>query len=103
VRRWRQSTENEFWKEFSDASGQRLSYTAIVRSLAEKRKVRDKKLADRAKEEYGKSFEDTFKFTKSGKSFVMETDQKIANKYLQELAKQNMTVGGFEDMEFDSD
>ncbi|KDR69977.1 hypothetical protein GALMADRAFT_271748 [Galerina marginata CBS 339.88] len=106
VKRWRQSSENEFWDEFSDDSGQRLSYTAIVQRLAEQRKVRDKKLADCAREEYGERFELEFTFRKSGKPRVMETDQKIAEKYLLELAKKNRLPVGcddVEDMDLDSD
>lgn len=49
MKQWRQSSEPEFWRKFSDTSGQKLLYTAIVDHLTQARKEEDRKMADRAR------------------------------------------------------
>ncbi|KAF8813274.1 hypothetical protein BYT27DRAFT_7251107 [Phlegmacium glaucopus] len=86
MKRWRQSSEQEFWKEFSDASGHKFSYTSIVDCLSQLQKEEDRKWADRTK------------------------DREIAKQFRQELAKQKqnlpptaITDFADSDMDLDSD
>ena len=52
VDRYRQSTIEDFWAEFSEG-GKRLCFTAIVSRLREQRKARDEEVAAQAAREYG--------------------------------------------------
>jgi hypothetical protein len=103
VKRWRQSSEQEFWREFSDASGQKLSYTTIVDRLTQIRKERDRKMADRAKAHYGENFKNVFVYKKSGACFVKTKDRDIAKQFQQELAKQGLPGEVNNDAGFDMD
>lgn len=100
VKRWRQSSEDDFWDEFSDGSGERLSYTTIVDRIAIHQKEDDKRIADQAKEHYGDRFESVFRYKKSGVVHVKKKDHDIAEQYRRELAKQ---IGAESDMDLDSD
>ena len=93
MKRWRQSSEQDFWREFSDASGQKLSYTTIVDRLTQIRKEQDKKMADRARVYYGEKFKNIFVYKKSGALFVKTKDHDIAKQFRQELAKQGLPPG----------
>ena len=45
MKQWCQSSEQDFWREFSDASGQKFSYTSIVDRLTQIWKEQDRKMA----------------------------------------------------------
>jgi hypothetical protein len=70
VERWRQGSEDDFWREFSTDSGQRLMYTAIIDRLAQARKEDDNEMASRAKQEYGDEFPKVFCYKKNGACLV---------------------------------
>ena len=81
VRRWRQGSEDDFWREFSTDSGQRMMYTAIIDRLAQARKESDNEMASRAKEEYGDDFSKVFCYKKNGLCFVKVKACDIAKQY----------------------
>ena len=81
VKRWRQSSEDDFWREFSTASGKRLMYTAIVDRLAQARKENDSEMASRARQEYGDEFSKVFCYKKNGAFFVKVKACEIAKQY----------------------
>ncbi|KDR69546.1 hypothetical protein GALMADRAFT_271949 [Galerina marginata CBS 339.88] len=81
VERWRQTSEEDFWSEFSDESGARFTYTAILDRLADLRKTRDNEQADRARQEYADKFEETFSYKKGNKRFVKVKACEIAKQY----------------------
>jgi hypothetical protein len=81
VQRWRQGSEDDFWREFSTASGKRLMYTAIVDRLAQARKENDSEMASRAKQEYGDDFSKVFCYKKNGACFVKVKACDIAKQY----------------------
>jgi hypothetical protein len=81
VKRWRQGSEDDFWREFSTSSGQRLMYTVIVDRLAQARKENDSELAGRAKREYGVEFSKVFCYKKNGAFFVKVKACDIAKQY----------------------
>ena len=81
VKRWRQGSEDDFWREFSTASGKRLMYTAIVDRLAQARKENDNEMASRAKQEYGDEFSNIFSYKKNGTCFVKVKACDIAKQY----------------------
>ena len=81
VQRWRQGSEDDFWREFSTASGKRLMYTAIVDRLAQARKENDIEMASRAKREYGDEFSKVFCYKKNGACFVKVKACDIAKQY----------------------
>jgi hypothetical protein len=91
VKRWRQGSEDDFWREFSTASGQKLMYTAIVDRLGQARKEDDNKMASRAKQEYGDEFAKVFCYKKNGACFVKVKACDIAKQYrrLKNIADDN--------------
>ena len=106
MKQWRQSSEQDFWREFSDASGQKFSYTSIVDCLTQIRKEQDRNMADRARVHYGEEFKNIFFYKKGGVLFVKTKDRNIAKQFWQELAKQGLppgdNVAGFDsDMDLD--
>jgi len=105
VKRWRQNSEEDFWREFSDASGQRLSFTVIVDHLTQARKEEDKKMADQARAHYGEEFKNIFCYKKSGVHFVKTKDHDIAKQFWRELAKQpgDIADNAGSDMDLDSE
>jgi hypothetical protein len=78
---WRQSTEEHFWLKFSDSDGNRLSYTAIVKQLADLRLAEDEKIAAMAKEQYGDEFSSIFTYKKGGRTYVKRKSAHIARQY----------------------
>jgi hypothetical protein len=52
VGRYRQSTVEDFWAEFSE-DGKKLCFTAIVSRLREQRKAHDEEITAQAAREYG--------------------------------------------------
>lgn len=81
VKRWRQGSEDDFWREFSTDSGQRMMYTAIIDRLAQARKESDNEMASRAKQEYGDDFSKVFCYKKNGLCFVKVKACDIAKQY----------------------
>ncbi|KAF8801124.1 hypothetical protein BYT27DRAFT_7115818 [Phlegmacium glaucopus] len=81
VKRWRKSSEEEFWKEFSDEGGHRLTYTAIITRLAKLRADEDARLAEKAKAEYGEAFASHFSYRKGGVMYVKTKAADIAKQY----------------------
>lgn len=61
---WRRGSEQDFWDEFSDSSGARLTYTAIVNRITCMKKEEDHKLAEEARARYGNNFEAVFSYRK---------------------------------------
>jgi hypothetical protein len=81
IQRWRQGSEADFWRDFSDTSGQRLTYTAIIDRLAQERKESDNEMANRAKQEYGDRFSEVFWYKKNGVRCVKVKACDIAKQY----------------------
>jgi hypothetical protein len=96
VKRWRQGSEDDFWREFSTASGKRLTYTAIVDQLAQARKENDSEIASRAKQEYGDEFSKVFCYKKNGACFVKVKASDIAKQY---RMLKNITDDSADDMD----
>jgi hypothetical protein len=96
VKRWRQGSEDDFWREFSTASGKRLTYTAIVDRLAQARKENDSEIASRAKQEYGDEFSKVFCYKKNGACFVKVKASDIAKQY---RMLKNITDDSADDMD----
>ena len=92
VKRWRQGSKDDFWREFSTASGQRLMYTAIVDRLAQARKENNNEMASRAKREYGDEFSKVFCYKKNGVCFVKVKACDIVKQYrrLKNITDNNM-------------
>ncbi|KAF8815090.1 hypothetical protein BYT27DRAFT_7249457 [Phlegmacium glaucopus] len=81
VKRWCQGSEDAFWREFSDTSGQRLTYTAIIDRLAQAQKKSDNEMAKHAKQEYGDEFSKVFCYKKNRACFVKTKACDIAKQY----------------------
>ncbi|KIK49876.1 hypothetical protein GYMLUDRAFT_253480 [Collybiopsis luxurians FD-317 M1] len=85
VERYRSSTPETFWDEFSDAKGDCLHWKAICSRLYQLRGNREQELVDQAKAEYGNEF--TTLFVSRGK--VLEKKSAIVCQY---LALKNSTI-----------
>jgi hypothetical protein len=81
VERWREGSEADFWQEFSDSTGTRVNYTAIVNRLKELRVEENGQLAEQAKKEYGDRFASMFVYRKHGQVHVMSKSADIARMY----------------------
>ena len=81
VTRWRLGTEADFWKEFSDDSGNRMSYTGVVKTLKANRVKLDEEIAACAKKEYGSQFREIFVYRKNGALHVKTKPSEIAKQY----------------------
>ena len=81
VKCWCQGSKDDFWREFSTASGQRLMYTAIFDRLAQAQKENDNEMASRAKREYGDEFSKVFCYKKNGACFVKMKACDIVKQY----------------------
>ncbi|KAF8812058.1 hypothetical protein BYT27DRAFT_7088197 [Phlegmacium glaucopus] len=81
VQRWREGSEANFWKEFSDSTGTRMNYTAIINRLKALRVEENSRLTEQAKKEYGDSFASTFVYRKNGQVHVMCKPADIARMY----------------------
>ncbi|KAH9479417.1 hypothetical protein JR316_0008007 [Psilocybe cubensis] len=92
VYRWRQTTEDQFWQEFSDSTGERLSYRAIVDKLTMVKKEMDAKIAGLARQEFGDRFNSVFTYKKCGKQYVMRSDHSIASRYIEEITAQGRSL-----------
>ena len=73
--------EEDFWCEFADSDGKRMSYTAITKKLVDLRIIEDEKLAAKAKAEYGCKFADVFSYKKGGKTYTKTKASGIAQQY----------------------
>jgi hypothetical protein len=80
VERYRALSPDGFWVEFS-TEGKRQSYTRITTSLRTQRASADKDTAERARLEYGASFDTVFSYRLGSGRRVMNTNQKIAERY----------------------
>ncbi|KAF8807124.1 hypothetical protein BYT27DRAFT_7099857, partial [Phlegmacium glaucopus] len=80
-KRWRQTSEEDFWKEFSDNKGVHMTYTAITSRLAALHAVEDCALTERAKEEYRDSFGKVFAYLLNGGVRVKSKPCDIAKQY----------------------
>lgn len=60
VQRYRQSSPDDFWKEFSTSAEKQMTYMAIIGILREQRMVRDTEIVECAREEYGDVFSSKF-------------------------------------------
>ena len=78
IKRWRQSSEEDFWHEFADSDGKQMTYTAITKKLADLHIIEDEKLAAKAKAEYGCKF-DVFSYKKGGKTYTKTKASGIAH------------------------
>jgi hypothetical protein len=81
VARWRQGSEADFWKVFSDDNGNRMTYTAIVKALKSDRVKSDEDTAAIAKREYGSEFGEVFVYRKNGAVHVKTKPSDIAKQY----------------------
>ena len=81
VVRWRQGSEADFWKDFTDNEGNRMTYTAIVKKLTANRLRSDAEVAKQAKEEFGNRFNEVFIYRKNGVKHVKTKAADIAKQY----------------------
>ncbi|KAK0457948.1 uncharacterized protein EV420DRAFT_1270884 [Desarmillaria tabescens] len=82
-----------FWTRYSNARGQRLSYSRISKHLRDERKANDENLVKRLRQEYGNRFEAEFGYYDKNKKWVpMTSDSKIARRY-----RKKMGLGSEED------
>jgi len=79
--RWRQGSEADFWKDFTDNDGNRMTYTAIVKKLTANRLRSDAEMAKQAKEEFGSRFDEIFVYRKNGVNHVKTKAADIAKQY----------------------
>ena len=81
VARWRLGSEADFWKEFSDDSGNQMTYTGVVKTLKANRVKLDEEVAAFAKKEYGSQFREIFVYRKNGALHVKTKPSEIAKQY----------------------
>ncbi|KAJ3847120.1 hypothetical protein EV368DRAFT_51723 [Lentinula lateritia] len=60
VERYRSSTADAFWKEFSSADGKPFNWKRICETLRVQRAAHEQNIVDRAKAEYGADFDKIF-------------------------------------------
>ncbi|GAW08630.1 protein [Lentinula edodes] len=75
--RYRASSPDDFWKEFSSSNGERLHWKAITDQLRKIRGVQEEHLVNKAKLEYGARFSEVF-VTNKGK--VLTDNSAIARR-----------------------
>ncbi|KIM35215.1 hypothetical protein M413DRAFT_79626 [Hebeloma cylindrosporum] len=80
VKRWRKGTPDQFWEEFSEG-GKPLGYKSILSRLAVQRKARNDMWAQKARDEFGSSFDNTFSYVKNGQRHVKTKAGDIAKQY----------------------
>ncbi|KAJ3781277.1 hypothetical protein GGU10DRAFT_277862 [Lentinula aff. detonsa] len=79
IERYRSSTPDNFWEEFSFSNGQRFHWKAITDRLRYLRSEQEQKLVDIANAEYGERFSQVF-VNNRGK--VLSDKSAIARRYL---------------------
>ncbi|KAJ3926530.1 MAG: hypothetical protein NXY57DRAFT_1112400 [Lentinula lateritia] len=85
--RYRSSSSDQFWQEYSYSNGVHYNWKAITDRLRDLRSERDQHLVDQAKAEYGDNFGKIF-VNNRGK--VLTDKPTIARHYLNELAKRSL-------------
>ena len=81
VHRFQRGSPKDFWSEFTTA-GKPLSYTAIVRRLQEQHEAADLILTEKARQEYGDTFNNVFSYRGRGsEQVVMSKTSDIAKHY----------------------
>lgn len=81
IERWRETTPEEFWAQFSNENGMHNSWTRIVKQITAERIEEDEKTVKRARLEYGDSFDTTFTSRKGSRHFVLVDRAAIARRY----------------------
>lgn len=76
--RYRASTPEDFWMEFSSDDCKRFNWKAITSRLRSQRAVHDQELCEKARSEYGAEFRTHF----SNRGKVMTDKSAIARRYL---------------------
>ncbi|KAJ7050800.1 hypothetical protein C8F01DRAFT_1067449 [Mycena amicta] len=81
VTAYHKTTPDAFWARFSTDKG-RMSYTALMRALRDDRMQLARDIAQRARDEFGDTFEENFSYRKRGTDHVMTNEAIIAKHYL---------------------
>ncbi|KAF5339630.1 hypothetical protein D9611_011513 [Ephemerocybe angulata] len=79
--RFHQDTPQQFWSTFLKADGSHMDWTQILGVMRKQKAADDKRVADRARREYGASFPDHFAYKKNGVQYVFQKDADIAKRY----------------------
>ncbi|KAG1763423.1 hypothetical protein EV702DRAFT_924025, partial [Suillus placidus] len=82
VLRYRLSSPETFWKEFS-VTGKQMCYTAVVAKLHDQRRISNQATVACAHEEYGHRFPACFAYHKGNEVHVMSDPSAIARRYQQ--------------------
>jgi hypothetical protein len=82
VERYREQTPEDFWREFSQPNGSRMTFTTITQLLRKQRVARHQEIAEQARREYGPCFAENFTYRRGGQTFVMSDPTAIARHYL---------------------
>ncbi|KAJ3846074.1 hypothetical protein EV368DRAFT_89583, partial [Lentinula lateritia] len=85
--RYRSSSSEQFWQEFSSSNGERFHWKAITNRLRDLRSERDQQLVDQAKAEYGDNFAKVFV---NNRGNVLTDKPTITRHYRVELAKRSI-------------
>ncbi|KAJ3911752.1 hypothetical protein F5877DRAFT_85575 [Lentinula edodes] len=85
--RYRSSSSEQFWQEFSSSTGDRFHWKAITNRLRDLRSEHDQQLVDQAKAEYGDNFSKVFV---NNRGNVLTDKPTIARHYRIELAKRSI-------------
>ncbi|KAJ3711751.1 hypothetical protein C8R42DRAFT_688556 [Lentinula raphanica] len=84
--RYRQSSPESFWQEFSSSKGKRFHWKAITKQLRDLRNQYEQSLVDRARAEYGDQFGVVFV---NNRGVQLTDPSTIARRYLEELSKRS--------------
>ena len=88
MERYQKGPTTEFWNEFSDDDGKRMSFTEISIALRNQRDTHAVQLAKEARQRYSKErFAVLFSYKKSGQTRVKTKDAEIAKTYEKLLAE----------------
>ncbi|KAJ3891932.1 hypothetical protein GG344DRAFT_64992 [Lentinula edodes] len=79
VERYRSSTPDAFWKEFTSTDGKCFNWKRICDTLRDQRAIHEQKIVDRAKAEYGADFDKVF----MNRGKVLTDKTAIARRYLE--------------------
>jgi hypothetical protein len=81
IERWRRTTPEDFWKEFSHDDGTRMTFTGIIACLRQQRLAQDRAIAEQAHREYGDTFQDHFTYRRGSQVLIMSDPVSIAKRY----------------------
>ncbi|KAJ3975261.1 hypothetical protein EV361DRAFT_1031148 [Lentinula raphanica] len=84
--RYRQSSPESFWQEFSSSKGKRFHWKDITKQLCDLRNQHEQSLVDRARAEYGDQFGVVFV---NNRGVQLTDPSTIARRYLEELSKRS--------------